>query len=304
MRIRPPLLKRLGPVAYIIAMLLLALIYVPSLGSTLGTGSRSWLVLGSFSLQPAEFAKIGLILFFASLIDRHLRDITILRTGFFPALLFGLVPVVMVVLQPDIGSGAVLFGILFVLLYVAGAKLRHMGIVLLCSSIVFIILVVIAPYRAERLTSFLHPELDPTGIGYQVNQAELAVGSGGLFGLGYGHSRQKFEYLPEVHGDSIFAVIGEEMGFVFVAGLILVYSIIALRSIHLAKSIDDIYGRLVIIGVIAWFVIQAFLNIGGIIGVVPLTGVPLPFISHGGTAILTQLIGVGVVMSVSRLRIR
>jgi cell division protein FtsW len=304
LRMHPDTMKRIGPLVYLVSLVLLASVYIPNFGSTLGTGSRSWISFGSFSLQPSEFAKIGLILFFASLIDRHLKDITTFFSGFLPALIFGLVPVVFVVLQPDVGTASVLFGMLISLLYVAGAKLRHLLLLFVLGAVAFTALIVVAPYRTDRLKSFIHPELDPTGIGYQVNQAEIAVGSGGMFGLGYGHSRQKFEYLPEVHGDSIFAIIGEEMGFVFAVGLIIIYTIIAMRSLHIAKRIDDLYGRLIIAGVVSWFTIQTFLNIGGIVGILPLTGVPLPFISHGGTALLVVLAGAGLIVSVSRMRTR
>ncbi len=298
------LLKRLGSIIYLFSIFLLVLVYVPGIGTTFGTGSKSWLNIGDFSFQPAEFIKFGFILFYATLVDRHIRNVSNFFSGFVPALLFGLIPVVMILLQPDVGTASVLLTVVIILLYISGARILHLGVLFLVSIIILSFLIVSTPYRVNRFVSFMNPELDPSGIGYQVNQAELAIGSGGLVGLGYGHSRQKFEYLPEVHGDSIFAIIGEELGFIVSIVVIFVYTTITLRAIRITKRLDDMYSRLVMMGIVSWFSVQAFLNIGGIIGALPLTGVPLPFISHGGTSLLVSLMGVGVLINVSRNRIR
>jgi len=158
----------------------------------------------------------------------------------------------------------------------------------------------IAPYRAARFTTFLHPELDPQGVGYHINQAFLAVGSGGVFGLGLGHSRQKFQYLPEVQADSIFAVIAEEMGLLFAGGLIVLLILISYRAFILAKNAPDRFGRYLISGIIIWFMVQSFFNIGAMVGLMPITGVPLPFISHGGTALMISMAAVGILINVSK----
>jgi cell division protein FtsW len=163
-----------------------------------------------------------------------------------------------------------------------------------------LLLVKIAPYRLARITVFLNPDLDPSGIGYQVNQALLAIGAGGLFGLGLGHSRQKFNFLPEVTGDSIFAVIAEEFGFIRTLFLILLFVIFAIRGFQIAKKAPDNFARLLAVGITAWISIQALINIAAMVNLLPLTGIPLPFISFGSSALIVTLIGCGILLNISR----
>jgi cell division protein FtsW len=163
-----------------------------------------------------------------------------------------------------------------------------------------LILIKIEPYRLNRLLIFMNPDLDPRGIGYHINQALLAVGSGGILGLGLGHSRQKFYYLPEPVGDSIFAVIGEELGLIGAMVLVILFLIFALRGFKIAKNSSDDFGKLLGIGITSWVIFQAFINISAIIAIIPLTGVPLPFISYGGTSIVFLLAGVGMLLNISK----
>ena len=187
----------------------------------------------------------------------------------------------------------------FIVYFVAGAPLifgRHRWVWIFS----FFLLIKLAPYRAARFTTFLHPELDPQGIGYHINQALLAIGSGGFFGLGYGLSRQKFAYLPEVVGDSIFAVIAEEMGFVIAVGLLALFVAFVWRGLKIAAASADSYSKYLCVGIISWIAIQAFVNIGSMTSILPMTGVTLPFVSYGGTSLAVGLCGVGVILSVSR----
>jgi len=170
----------------------------------------------------------------------------------------------------------------------------------LAGIIAFGALMLAAPYRVARLTTFLHPELDPQGVGYHINQSFLAIGSGGIWGLGIGHSRQKFQYLPEVNADSIFAVVAEEVGFIFSSLLIILILLIGWRGLRVAKAAPDEFSRLMVAGIMAWYLWQSFLNIGAMAGVLPLTGVPLPLVSHGGSAMMTMLLAMGIVVGVSR----
>lgn len=186
------------------------------------------------------------------------------------------------------------------MLFFAEATYRHLGLLAVVGVIAFLVMIWAAPYRAERFMTFLHPELDPQGQGYHINQAFLAIGSGGLLGLGLGHSRQKFQYLPEVHADSIYAVMAEELGFFVAAGFVVLLLYICLRGLRIAKSAPDTFGRILMIGIIMWFMAQAFLNIGAMVGLLPLTGVPLPFVSHGGTALMVTLAGVGIMVNISK----
>jgi cell division protein FtsW len=173
-------------------------------------------------------------------------------------------------------------------------------IIIFLGVVVFSMLAIMKPYRMNRLTIFLHPELDPQGIGYHVNQAYLAVGSGGLFGLGLGHSRQKHQYLPEVHGDSIYAIIAEEMGFIISLALIILILLIAWRCLKIAKNSSCQFNYLLVSGIAVWFFWQSFINIGAMIGILPLTGVTLPFISHGGSSMMVCLASAGIVAGISK----
>jgi cell division protein FtsW len=162
------------------------------------------------------------------------------------------------------------------------------------------LLISLSPYRAARFTTFLHPELDPQGIGYHINQALLAIGTGGFWGLGYGHSRQKFEYLPEAINDSIFAVMAEEMGFVLAVGFLLLFLVFVWRALAIAKSAPDDFAKYVTVGVTAWIVLQAIINVGSMVSLLPMTGVPLPFVSYGGTSLAVAMAAVGVVLNISK----
>ena len=293
-------LLKLGGAAYGLMLLLLLLVFIPGIGSSLNTGAQSWISIAGFSIQPAEFAKIGLIVFFAAYLTKHGRKLLDLKEGFLPAIAFGLFPILLVVAQPDIGTVAILFAILLGMLFVAETQMSHMALLVTAGIIAMIFLALIAPYRAARLTVFLHPELDPQGVGYQTNQALVAVGSGGVLGLGLGRSRQKFQYLPEVHADSIFAIIAEEMGLVVVLGFLALWGAITHRMYLLFQKTKDQFARLLIAGILTWFLGQSFLNIGAMLGILPLTGVPLPFVSHGGTALLVAMAAVGIVINISK----
>ncbi len=293
-------LRKFGLWIYVLSLILLILVFIPGIGANYGTHSHSWLSVFGYSFQPAEFAKLGLILLVAHLIAARGRDFPDFLSGFLPTLVLGLIPIGLVVLQPDIGTVSILFAILFGLLYVGRAKLLHMFILLALCVVALGLMILVAPYRADRLTIFMHPELDPQGIGYHINQAYLAVGSGGIFGRGLGNSLQKYQYLPEVSADSIYAIIAEEMGLIFAIGLIILLLLIARRGLKIAKSAPDDFGRLLVSGIIIWLITQSFLNIGAMVGALPLTGVPLPFVSHGGTALMVAMASVGIIVNVSK----
>jgi len=202
-------------------------------------------------------------------------------------------------LQKDLGTTAVIVAFLFTMYISAGAPLKHLSILLGAGFAMFLVFIKIAPYRADRLKIFLRPDLDPQGVGYHINQAMLAIGSGSWFGLGLGKSRQKFQYLPEVAGDSIFAVVSEELGFLVSAALILAFLYLIYRGLKIAEQAADPFSRYAAVGITTWIGFQAVLNISAMVGLMPLTGVPLPFVSHGGTAMLANLAAVGVLASIS-----
>jgi cell division protein FtsW len=293
-------LKRYALSVFVFVLVLSLLVFIPGVGSSLGTGAKSWIVIGGNSMQPAEFLKLGMIIFLASYLHDKIKGIKSFKNGFLPVLGFGLLPVAIVVLQPDVGTASILFAILFGMLFVAGANIGHMVVLFGAGVAGFVAMIMVAPYRAARLMTFLHPELDPLGKGYHINQAVLAIGSGGFFGLGLGHSLRKYEFLPEVNADSIFAVIAEEMGFIFSAGLIVLLLLICYRGFVIARRAPDTFSKLLVSGIIIWFMVQSFMNIGAMVGLMPLTGVPMPFVSHGGTALFVTMASVGILINISK----
>ncbi len=290
--------QKLGGIVYLLSLGALCLVFIPSI-SLMINGSRSWVHLFGFSFQPSEFVKLTVIIILAKMLSEK-RDLSDWKNGLLPVLAILSPAVLLIAAQPDVGTLSILVVIIFAMLYLANTPKVYLAILALLGIVAFVVLLLVAPYRVKRLTTFLHPELDPQGIGYQINQAYLAVGSGGFWGLGLGHSRQKFQYLPEVQADSIFAVIAEEMGLLKTSFLVLLITFLGLRGFKIAKGAPDEFGRLLGVGIMVWFIWQSFLNIGTIIGLLPLTGVPLPFVSHGGTAMLIGLASIGIVASISK----
>jgi len=285
---------------FVVSLIVLALVFIPGLGATYGK-AKSWINIAGLSFQPAELVKLLLILSLAGWFSYRGKERNAdFWNGLIPfTIMLGLVSL-LIILQPDIGTLMVLAVIALIVYFIAGAKLVHLAGLVLAGLGGFGILIAQAPYRAARLMTFLHPEIDPQGIGYHINQAFLAIGSGGWFGLGFGQSRQKFAYLPEVMGDSIFAVIAEELGFIFTAALIILFLLLAWRGLRLARLTEDDYARYIVVGIISWFTFQAFFNIAAMIGLMPLTGIPLPFISYGGTALASSMAAAGILINISR----
>jgi cell division protein FtsW len=183
---------------------------------------------------------------------------------------------------------------------VGGSKISHILAIGSGGIALLIAIIKTEAYRMDRFLVFLHPEIDPQGVGYQINQALLAIGSGGIFGVGLGHSLQKFNYLPEPAGDSIFAIIGEELGLIGIAALLALLTVLSLRGLKIAKNAPDTFSRLAATGIVSWIFFQAIINISAISGIIPLTGIPLPFISYGGTSIVFLMIGVGILLNISK----
>ena len=291
-------IKRVAPLMIIAAAVLLCLGFIPGLRAAYGSGS--WITVFGASLQPSEIAKLCLVLYFADWLSR--RDEQAIRgfwSGFVPFGISVALVIALMMAQSDLGTTAVIIAFLFSMYISAGAALKHLAVLFAAGFAMFLVFIKIAPYRADRLKIFLRPDLDPQGVGYHINQAMLAIGSGGWFGLGLGKSRQKFQYLPEVAGDSIFAVVSEELGFLVSAALILAFLYLIYRGLKIAEQASDPFSRYAAVGITAWIGFQAVLNISAMVGLMPLTGVPLPFVSHGGTAMLANLAAVGVLASIS-----
>ena len=293
--------ERLATPFFFCVLALLVLVLLPGVHASFGT-AKSWIDLGPFAFQPAEVMKIAWILFLAKWFAlREGERLADPREGLYPFLLWVGLLAVLLVLQPDLGTLSILVAIAGGMYLTAGAPWKHVTALVVGSVVLLLLLIRLAPYRAERFMTFLHPELDPQGVGYHINQALLAIGSGGFFGLGFGHSRQKFEYLPEVAGDSVFAVMAEELGWVLTAG-VLALLFVWVRSVLRAGIGCNRFSQLVCTGVAIWIGTQVCVNVGAMLGLLPLTGVPLPFISYGGTAMVTQLFAFGIMLSLSRMR--
>ncbi len=286
----------------IISIIFLILPFIPGLGTDLNTGSKSWLDLKFFTLQPSEIVKLTFILYLAGWFaaKKGSREIRHFYLGFLPFLVVLGVVAGLIMLEPDVGTMGVVVAVAIIIYFVAGANLMHLLWIILGGAAVFALLVKIRPYRTYRFLTFLNPALDPQGSGYHINQALIAIGSGGWLGRGLGQSRQKFQYLPQVFGDSIFAVIAEELGFVMMVGLIILFAIFLYRGLRLAEKAPDMFGRLLAVGIVFWLVFQAAVNIGTMINLLPMTGLPLPLISYGGTALMTSLAGLGMLVNISR----
>ena len=285
----------------ILSIILLVLVFIPGLSAGIGT-AHSWISIGGyFSLQPSEVAKLTFLFYLAAWLGQRsghgVRDV---NSGLLPFVLILGSVLTLLILQPDVGTMSIIAAMSLVVYFVAGAPISYVLGFVLAGISGLGLLISLAPYRAARFTTFLHPELDPQGIGYHINQALLAIGSGGIFGFGYGHSRQKFQYLPEVATDSIIAIIGEELGMITVYLVLFVFLAFVWRSIEIAKDAPDTFAKLVVVGVTAWISIQAIVNIGSMVALMPITGVPLPFISYGGTALAVSMAAVGVVLNISR----
>lgn len=292
--------KRIAWVAFIGCLAALILVFIPGVGADFNKYANSWLDFGIFHFQPAEFAKLGLIFILAKLLSDPHRDLSDWKNGLLPVLCVAASMLILVMLQPDIGTLFVMAGIVCGMLYLGKTPKPYLMIMILAGVVAFAALIFIAPYRMNRLTVFLHPELDPQGVGYHVNQAYLAVGSGGFWGLGFGHSRQKHEYLPEVQADSIYAIIAEELGFLVAAAVVILLLLIVWRGLKIARAAPDDFSSLLVSGIMIWFFWQSFINIGAMVGLLPLTGVTLPFVSHGGSSLMACLTAAGIVVSVSK----
>jgi cell division protein FtsW len=287
-------------VMLLVSIGLLILVFVPGLQADFGS-SKSWITLGNFSIQPSEIVKLTFLIYLAAWMEKRSKDdLHNINTGLIPFMTILGIVMGLLILEPDTGTMAIIVAMSLAVYFVAGAPLRYFFVFGGLGAGLFWLLVKLSPYRAARFMTFMHPELDPQGIGYHINQALLAIGSGGIFGRGYGHSVQKFQYLPEVEGDSIFAVAGEELGFILVLAFLFLYVAFLWRGLTIADRAPDAFGRYLAVGIVAWIGIQAFVNIGAMVGVLPITGVPLPFVSYGGTSLAVCLTAAGILLNISK----
>ncbi|OGY78678.1 MAG: cell division protein FtsW [Candidatus Kerfeldbacteria bacterium RIFCSPHIGHO2_02_FULL_42_14] len=295
--------KRYAFVLLVMTIILLLLVLIPSIGYEY-LGARRWINIGGILFQPTEVAKLTFLIYLATWLEKRQKQVHDFSYGLLAFMFLLGIIALLIMLQPDLGTMTVIATIALVIYFAAGAPFRHLALLGFGASAVFALLIKIAPYRAARFSVFLNPELDPQGIGYHINQALLAIGSGGLFGLGLNNSRQKHNFLPEVTGDSIFAVMAEELGFFVVVSFIVLFILVLLRGLNIAQKAPDIFGKLLAIGITTWILFQAFVNIGAMVSILPLTGIPLPFVSYGSSAIVMLLTAFGILINISKHRQR
>lgn len=291
--------RRWSQLLLIICFILLIVVLIPGVGLVRG-GARSWLGVGAFSIQPSEFMKLAMIAFLAKYLSENQKKITSFKKGLLPSLSLVLVAFGMIMLQPDLGTGAVMVGTCVIMIFVAGARISHFMGLALVGVIGLVGLIISAPYRMKRITSFLDPWSDPLGSGFQIIQSLYAIGPGGLLGLGLGESRQKYFYLPEPQTDFIFAILSEELGFLGGAFVIFLFGIMLWRGIRIALGAQDLFGSLLAVGIIGMVAIQVMINIGVVTGLMPVTGITLPFLSYGGSSLTLMLVAIGVLLNISR----
>lgn len=282
----------------IMAILFLILVVTP-LGMDV-KGSSRWFALGPMRFSPSEFAKVAMVLFLAKAMDMKIGKISSFTAGVMPFLFMVALTCGLIMLQPDLGTAFTIAATVFFMLLVAGAKWSHLGVIMLSGLGAVGAAIAIAPYRMERVVAFLNPWKYPSDEGFQTIQSLYALGSGGLFGMGLGRSRQKFFYLPEQHTDFIFAILGEELGFIGCSVVVALFLLFAWRGYKIAINAPDNFSRLLAAGLTTIIVFQAIVNIAVVSGALPVTGITLPFISYGGTSLLFTMIMVGLLLNISR----
>ena len=325
--------KKWAPIFLLINLIFLGMVFLPLIGVNF-RGSARWINLGPISLQPSEFLKLSFILYLASWLesrtphqttthpppsppnagplkfgagqaDKKFTPTTKKLAWWFSQTFFAFLAIMVItgtflIFQPDISTLLVIILVATLMYFLAKTPLWHSILLIFMIILAFLVLIKIAPYRFNRILVFLNPELDPMGIGYQIKHALIAIGSGGIFGSGLGLSLQKFGFLPHSISDSIFAIFAEETGFIGSFILVLLYLIFFWRGLKIGKQSPEKFSKFCAFGITFWITLQAFVNIGSMIGILPLTGIPLPFISYGGSALISELIGVGILLNISK----
>jgi cell division protein FtsW len=290
--------KLIFPV-FALSVVLLIAVLIPHVGITIN-GARRWLGVGALQIQPSELGKLALIFLFARLFSLHRENLNDLWKGVIPHILLASVIFVLVLAEPDLGTTVVIASTFFVMMFVSGVKKRHLFELGGTAIPVLAAVIFAAPYRRQRIFAFLNPWKHPLGDGFHTIQALLALGSGGVLGVGLGYSRQALGYLPEAFTDFIFAILGEELGLLGTVSVVVLFMIVAWRGYRIAMRAPDMYSSLLATGLTTMIVIQAVINIGVVTATLPVTGITLPFISYGGSSLVLSMAGVGVLLNISK----
>lgn len=284
----------------ILSILLLVLVLIPGIGKR-SSGAQRWFKFGMLSFQPSEFVKLAVIIYTADFLARKQKVITSFKQGFLPLMLMMGAVCLLIVKQPDLGTTVEVAVVVLAMMFVAGARLMHLGLIALAAVPVVIYLVTSASYRMARIMAFLDPWQDAQGIGFQLTQSQIALGSGGWFGVGLGHSQQKLFYLPAAHTDFIYSIIGEEFGLRGTLFIIFLFAFFLWHGSRVAIRTVNAFGFYLCVGILVMFGMQSVVNIGVSMGALPTKGLPLPFISYGGSALIFHMAAVGLLLNVSRV---
>jgi cell division protein FtsW len=283
----------------IFSIFLLILVLIPGFGREIA-GARRWFRFKTISFQPSELASLAIIIYIADFISRKKSLIKNLWEGFLPLVfILGCVSL-LILLEPDLGTSLAVGGVALIMLFVAGVKFQHLLSLILASIPILYILIFSVPYRRTRILTFLNPWLDPKGSGFQIIQSQVALGSGGIFGVGLGHSKQKLFYLPAAHTDFIFSVIGEELGLLGTLGVMALFIIFIQQGLKVVKNAPDRFGYFLSLGIVLMITLKTSVNIGVSCGLLPTKGLSLPFISYGGSSLIFDLVSVGILMNIAR----
>ena len=283
----------------ITCIILLILVLIPGVG-TVRNGSRSWFGIGSFGIQPSEFAKLGLIIFTSKYLSNNPTSMKNFKKGVLPILLITIAIFGIIMLQPDFGTGTILVMTIIGILFVAGLDIKIFLKFAIVGVVGVVGLILVAPYRLKRILSFLDPWSDPLGSGFQIIQSLYSIGPGGLFGLGFGNSIQKHFYLPEPQTDFIFSIISEEFGFMGIIIISTLFIIIFYNCLKISMKCNDLFGKYLSFGITFGLIFQSVLNLSVVVGLIPVTGVTLPFLSYGGSSLLITMISIGIILNISR----
>lgn len=291
--------KKLSNIIFFICLGMLILVLIPGIG-TIRNGSRSWFGIGSLGIQPSEFTKIGLIIFTSKYLSNNTKDLKNIKKGVLPILGVLFLVFALIMLEPDFGTGVVIVMTIIILLFISGVKMNFFIKLGILGLLGIVILVIIAPYRMERIVSFINPWSDPLGSGFQIIQSLYAIGPGGLLGLGLGNSVQKHFYLPEPQTDFIFSIISEEFGFMGVLIISSLFITIIYCGFKIAMNCEDYFGKYLAFGITFGLAFQTMLNLMVVVGLIPVTGVTLPFLSYGGSSLLISLISIGILLNINK----
>lgn len=292
-------LKKYAKPLLILSAILLVLVSIPGIGREV-SGARRWFRFKFLSFQPSELANLAVIIYMADFIVRKSDVLKSFVWGFLPCMFVLGAVSLLILIQPDLGTTLALGMVVFIMLFVAGVRLSHLVYVILAMLPILYVLIFNVPYRRMRIMAFLNPWADPRGSGFQIIQSQVALGSGGIFGIGLGHSKQKLFYLPAAHTDFIFSIVGEEMGLIGTLGIIMLFIIFIRLGLKIIKHSSDKFGYFLGLGLLAMISFKAIVNIGVSCGLMPTKGLPLPFISYGGSSFIFDMISVGLLMNIAK----